>query len=307
MGSGRGVRYFPSNPERLHALIERARDTAEQQQLNAEVNKILQDLLASLNQRDKERVQEHLDEIGEILKDRAEIERFLFGGSVAKHTYVDGLSDIDALVILHQVDLAEKSAQSVLRSFHRALQDRLTHDSVESVERGRMAVTVTYRDGTQIQLLPAVRRGPVVRIPDAQGKGWNETRPKVFQRILTRANQRLGGTLVPAIKLTKSIISDFSKQKRLSGYHVEALAIAAVKGYRGPATCKALLMHVLDFASKRVMRPIGDVTGQSRAVDSYLGKSRSTQRRIAADALASVVRQLNAASSARRWKTIIEA
>ena len=79
------------------------------------------------------------------------------------------------------------------------------------------------------------------------------------------------------------------------------IAVEAVKGYRGEKTVKALLLHVLQDASKRILRPIRDITGQSRVVDSYLGKEDSTKRRIAADALASVARRLNAAKSVDQW------
>jgi len=303
---GSGGRYFPKRTDALQKRIERARQTAERQRLDSDVSKFLQDVLTTFNQRDAEKVQEYLGKIMEILGEGAQVEQFLFGGSVAKHTYVDGLSDVDALVILDRADLAGKSPEAVLKAFHKQLQDGVTYDIVQSVEKGKMAVTVTHQDGTEVQLLPALRVGGKVAIPDATRGEWKETNPKAFQRALSKANERLSHSLVPTIKLVKSIISGFSKQKRLTGYHVESLALDAAKGYRGARTGKALLVHVLESASKRVLRPIRDVTGQSRVVDSSLGRSNSPDRRLVADALASVARRLNAATSLDQWKAVIE-
>ncbi len=304
MGSG-GDRYFPGTSPNLEELVRRSKEEADKKRLDGDVNRFLRELLASY-ERDPDQIREHLEKIQDVLEDEADMEQFLFGGSVAKHTYVDGLSDIDALVILDREDLAGRTPRTVLNAFHKALRDQLTYDAVQSVEKGRLAVTVTYRDGMEIQLLPAIRVGTKVAIASAGAKGWNEINPKAFQRTLTKANQRLDGSLVPTIKLVKSVISGFPRQKRLTGYHIESLCLEAVKGYRGTKTPKALLTHVFDVASKRVLRPIKDVPGQSGAVDSNLGKAHSPNRRIASDALAGVTRRLNAATSVEQWRKIIE-
>jgi len=305
MGGGGGG-YFPSRPKTLHDLIQGARESVEQQRLNSEINKLMQDILTTLNERDTDRIKGCLEKIRGILSERVEMEQFLFGGSVAKHTYVDGLSDVDALAILSETELADKSPRTILNVFHKLLKDKLTADEIKSVDKGKLAVTVTYQDKTEIQLLPALRIGSKVLISDAWGNKWKETNPKIFQRALTRANERLNCSLVPAIKLAKSIISGFPKQKRITGYHIEALSLEAMKGYRGIKTVQALLKQIFSYSSNRVKRPINDVTGQSRVVDSYLGKSNSIERRIVADAIAGVSRKLNTANSVDQWKTILE-
>lgn len=302
-GSGGG--YFPKKPQDLHDLIESQR-MAEQQRIDSEVNQVLQDMLATLNQRDADKIQGYLKEIQEVLGEAVEIEQLLYGGSVAKHTYVDGLSDVDALVALDAANMEAKDPKGLLDDFCKMLSSRLHSDKVESVEKGRMAVTVTYSDGTEIQLLPALRSGNKIQIPTSGGKGWKETDPKSFQSALTGQNQKLNNALVPAIKLMKSINAGLPEKKQLTGYHIESLALEAAKGYQGRKTVKSVLLHVLEASSKRVMSPIQDVTGQSRTVDSYLGKAESKERLIRANALAGVARRLNAATTAEQWKQILE-
>src|SRR3712207_8936292 len=48
--------------------------------------------------------------------------------------------------------------RSLVGRFRDALDRRLGKGEVESVDAGALAVTVTYRDGSQVQLLPAAER-----------------------------------------------------------------------------------------------------------------------------------------------------
>jgi len=302
-GSGRS--YFPVSKPDLEKLVQDSKQEEDRKRLESDVNAFLREVLSSF-ERDTNKINENLDKIGEILSNEADMEKFLFGGSVAKHTYVDGLSDVDALVILKKEDMSGKTPQEVLSLFYRSLKDRLTYDAVEKVEKGNMAVTITYRDSTEIQLLPAILVGSNIRISNAQANDWKETNPREFQRMLTTANDRLNCALVPTIKLAKSIISSLPEQKRLTGYHVESLAIEATKGYRGSKTVQALTRQFFNKASELVKYPIRDVTSQSRIVDSYLGNANSQKRSIAADALSGISRRLNAATSIEQWKSIVE-
>jgi predicted nucleotidyltransferase len=305
-GGGRSG-YFPSSPDKLRDLIRRTQEITEQKRLDSNVNEHLQQLLIKLNQRNSEQIKQYLDDIVAVLGENYEVERLLFGGSVAKHTFVDGLSDVDALVILNQEGLEGGSPREVLQAFLNASRAGLTRGEVLSIDKGNMAMTVTYADGTEIQLLPALRHGKEISIPDAYGNNWKTVNPKVFHRELTRANDRLNHALVPTIKLAKSILSGLPEGIRPTGYHVEALSLEATRGYRGPMTVKSLLLHVLTAASSLVLHPISDVTNQSRNVDDYLGKKGSKERERLSQSIAGIARRLNAADTVDRWKEIVEA
>jgi hypothetical protein len=302
-GSGGGGGYMPPSSEALQRKIEKARQD-EQLRLDADVNQFLQRELALYNDRDIAQTQARLDKIAELLGDEMEIDNLLFGGSVAKHTYVDGLSDVDALVVLDRSDTRGLSADKVLSEFHEKLSESHPRQDVASIDKGMLAVTVRFKDGSEVQLLPAIRSGKLIKIPDSSGTGWNETNPRVFQQQLTKQNERLNGALVPTIKLVKSLISDLPKQQRLTGYHIEALALDAAKNYRGPMTPNAMLSHVLNHAATRSRMPISDISGQSRNVDDYLGKPNSTQRKLASQAIAGIRRRLDAATSIAQWKAM---
>ncbi len=304
MGGGGGSDFSPSSrttARRIDKLIE-----IERQRLETDINNYLEVLLSEFNKRDSDQDRKRLDQLRDCLGDDVEVEDLLLGGSVAKHTAVDGISDVDALVVLDRVDVRGKSPSKVLEVLRSILNKALHRKDVKSIEKGDLAVTVTYTDGREIQLLPAVRAGKNVKISDATGAAWKEIRSKQFAGRLTKANEGTNGALVPSIKLMKAINDSLPAQKKMSGYHIEALAVDAMKEYTGPKSVKAVFERVLEHSASRVMRPIQDVTGQSRTVDDYLGPAKGSSRQIVSQGLASIRRRLGAATSVSDWKSILE-
>jgi hypothetical protein len=105
--------------------------------------------------------------------------------------------------------------------------------------------------------------------------------------------------LVPTIKLVKVINDDLPKSSRLTGYHIESLAIDAFRDYRGPQTTKAMLKHFFEAARGRVLTRIKDKTGQSIYVDEYLGSPGSKARKYVAEVLDRIFRRMRNADAAR--------
>lgn len=306
MMAGGSSSYFPSRPSELRNLIRQTQEGTQQQKLDSDVNSYLQSLLIRLNEREPEKVQQYIDSLAAALGQRHEVEKLLFGGSVAKHTFVDGLSDVDALVMLDDENIEKRRPSEVLQSFLKSLRSGLTHEEVADIAKGNLAVTITYKDGTEIQLLPAFRLGREIAIADANGEDWNVINPRVFYRELSKANEKMNRSLVPTIKLMKSAVANLPDDIRPTGYHVESLSLEATKGYRGPTTLKSLLLHALTAASSLVLHPISDITNQSRHVDSYLGKKNSKRRVTLSRALAAIARRLDAAPTIAPWKEIVE-
>jgi Nucleotidyltransferase domain len=303
-GSGGSFRVTPSEAE---SFQERMRERVEQQRLDADVNSYLRHELLAANDRDLDQVNARVDEIKQALADRVEeLEDLRFGGSIAKHTYVEGLSDVDLLVALKDERLADRSPDEMRREFARTLEGKLSAGEVADIRVGPRAVTVVYRDGTEIQLLPAVQRGDTISISSADGRGWQHgIQPKAFTDQLTATNKAQGGTVVPAIKLAKEIIaSQIPSQRQPSGYHVEALAVDAFANYDGPKTPKAMVQHLFSAASERVRRPLADVTGQSRAVDESLGDVGSSARVTLARDLANLASRMERSQSVDDWKRL---
>jgi len=304
MGGSRD-NYIPAPTPNLIEEIRKQREEARHQLLDGDVNKYLRSVLAEY-ERDPEHSREHLDQLRDALSETAEIEQFLFGGSVAKHTFVDGLSDIDALVVIDPTYAAGKTPTRILEQFYATLQERLPKTVIKEVHKGKLAVTIRYRDGTEVQLLPAIQTSGKLAIRNATGRGWLAIEPGKFRKALSQANRQSGGALVPTIKLVKSMVSRLPEQHRPTGYHIESLCLKAVEQYKGPYTPKALLSHVFNSAAELVRKPIRDVTGQSRSVDANLGPADSGARKAASRAFTAIAKRLNQARSLTQWTDTVE-
>ncbi len=306
-GSGGGGAFVNRSPDQLRDIVRKAEDKTTVAAFEVELASTLGSLLGSYNARDVEIAGERLDAVKAALQDSIEGSfDQLFGGSVAKHTYVDGLSDIDSLVLINDSALEGKSPQQVLARMKRVLERKLGNQA--EVSYGRMAVTIDYGDGMVIQLLPAVRaKNGHVHVPSSRQDGWSKINPLAFQEALTKRNKECSGKLVPTIKLAKAIVGQLPEAQRLSGYHMESLGIAAFRNYTGDKTTTAMLPTFFERARELVQSPIRDSSGQSVHVDGYLGPANSEARQAASHVLGRLARRMRnatAAGSAAQWRSL---
>jgi hypothetical protein len=259
------------------------------QEFDARVAGRLGELLEAANKRDTNAIQRALDKIKAALS--ADIEGTLdpiFGGSVRKRTYVDGISDVDALIILRDPKLRSLSPQGVLAYFEKKAHEELAG---WEVSRGTLSISLT-REGLELQVLPAAKEEGKTYIPSARGNQWSEINPEAFFRKLTATNDKFGKKVVPVIKLAKIINAQQPEGLQLSGYHLESLAIECFKNYSGVLNPKAMLEHFFDRSRDLVLSPIKDKTGQSVHVDTDLGGANSTIRKEVSAALDRVYRRM---------------
>lgn len=301
MGGSGGRGYFSSDPRRVERELEASQQATDAQEYEAYCNQALQSLLAEFNNRDSEAIARRLDQLKALLSEELEgtIE-LRFGGSVAKHTFVDGLSDVDSLVLINKSDLLGRTPQEVKTFFADQLKAGLRN--VATVTEGSLAVTVQF-DDLQIQLLPALKTKDGYKIASPQGR-WAEINPQEFSRALTRLNEATAGKLVPVIKLAKAVVGSLPERQRLIGYHVEALALEVFQGYGGSRTYKDMLHYFFAEASSRIDTPLRDVTGQSAHIDEYLGAATSLERRLVGDALDRIARRIRNADAAQSVEQI---
>ena len=297
-GSGGGFSSF-SDPSESANKIRKAEQDSLDKSYDSDVNNYLNDVLSEINDRPVEEINKRLETIQKAIE--SDLDGFIdlaFGGSVNKHTYVNGLSDIDSLAVLNNNELSAKTPREVLTYFAERLQKRLPSTNITV---GNLAVTVKYSDGKEIQILPAVKTATGYKIAASDGSNnWsNVVKPRKFAEKLTFVNKKNGNKVVPVIKLAKAIMSSFPEKRKLSGYHTESLAIEVFKNYSGPIQTKAMLKHFFSEASKKVMNPIADSTGQSIHVDDYLGSRRSNIRRMVSDSLSQISRRMNNADAKR--------
>jgi len=185
--SGGGIGTVPSAARltnRLHQVVS----DQERSEYKAQVNDFLAEVLREANVRDADATNRHLETVRQalqgLLEDSIELR---FGGSVSKHTYVDGLSDVDLLVVLSRDTAVDSSPKDLIADFANALHERLPNSDVET---GAMSVKVRFGDGTELQLLPAFKVGDGFRIPGVMSSVQENSRP-ACQKSIREMPQRL--------------------------------------------------------------------------------------------------------------------
>jgi hypothetical protein len=304
-GGGGGGPYYNVPPEELNRRIKEATQEIAKEFI-PRVQAFLDNKLSIYNDRNIELIQRRQKVVLKHVEDLLDATWDLrLGGSVAKHTYVDGLSDVDNLLVIHGATVDEKPA-TILK----AVADRLAKEIIDAdIEVGRIAITVSYPDGMELQFIPAVRDGDKLRVPSWIREGWSRIDPRAFTDALTRRNRQCEGKLVPTIKLAKAIIASWPASVQLSGYHVESLAIDAFRDYGGNYNTALMLPHFFDRAALTVLAPIRDRTGQSIHVDTYLGKAKSPERQKASHWCSQVAKRMKNAltqGSLGQWKELFD-
>ena len=283
MSGGSGGKYRP----RIQLLLS-----------DDEINRNLRERLRDYNERDTEAIQRHIRGLRDALRQtNSEVIETRYGGSVIRNTYVNGLSDVDVLLIVNDTSLSGRDPRSVIKKMAELIQRRMPKSDVT---HGDMAVTVRYTDGHEVQVLPAIKTKSGVRVADPSRNRWSKVvRPANFAQKLTQTNQANRGRVVPAIKLTKALLvrQVQSKRDHISGYHLESLAIDAFRNYKGPFDRKSMVNHLCAYASKAVLQPIQDSTGQSRNVDDYMGPQGSAERQRAVRTFTTIRTNLNSCRS----------
>lgn len=182
-------------------------------------------------------------------------------------------------------------------------------NNVESVTAGKLAITVKYKDGMEMQLLPAIRTKTGVKIPSSSGTEWSDiVNPEKFASKLSEVNARIGFKVVPAIKIIKYINSQFPEKNQLTGYHIESLAIKAFASCQGAETKKELVTKFFSEAKDLVKNHIVDKSNQEIHVDTYLGKVNSQARLGASyqlDLTSRKIKNANNTCSLDAWKDIL--
>lgn len=264
-------------------------------------------LLSQYNSRNTQETAERLEEIKAALKEKIDgsFDTF-FGGSVAKHTFVDGLSDVDSMLLISGA-FAEKNPSAMLNKIADTLNAAL--GAGVEVSHGRVAVTVKYPDGSEIQLVPCLSSDEgKLKVPAWDSNAWSSIDPRQFRDGLTKRNEQCGGKLIPTLKLAKAVNSTLPENARLSGYHIESIGVAAFRGYDDEKTTVRMLPHFFKRASELVLSPMADRTGQSVHVDEHLGPAGSSQRQALSHALARIHQRMinaSAAGSRDRWLEIL--
>ena len=141
-------------------------------------------MLATYTYSNQHAVASHLGNLRKSLRRQGNhVLQTMFGGSIRRGTDVGGLSDVDALLMVDESSLRNQSPSDVIEYVREVVQRHVFFGTVRS---GKLAVTLNYPDGNEIQLLPALRASDSgIRIAQPGNTKWrNVVRPEVVSRIV---------------------------------------------------------------------------------------------------------------------------
>ena len=135
-----------------------------------EVNGYLRKRLKEANARNSEAIRRHIRGLRKALEKEGDVIQPIFGGSFNKNTYVNGLSDVDILMTINDSWLSGQLPNAVIKHMAELIKQRMPQTKLR---KGAMAVTVTYSDGYEIQVLPAIRAKGGIRIAERGSNKWS--------------------------------------------------------------------------------------------------------------------------------------
>jgi hypothetical protein len=122
-GSGGG--YFTSDIKNLKGKMNIADRSIDGKEFEMEVTNFLIDFLSQCNNRDVETINTHLEEILKVVENEIDGHFDIrFGGSVSKNTFVDGISDVDTLLIINDSELHDKTPKIIKNTIAGRLSER---------------------------------------------------------------------------------------------------------------------------------------------------------------------------------------
>lgn len=273
------------------AAAARARDQTNRSEAKVQEEQALREILARTQRPDDTKVREQARAAAKELNRESPDLRAIptLGGSGAKGTYVEGISDHDIVVRVSPED-SGKGPREILHSLAAKL--KRLHPNAD-VMIGRMAVTVK-EGGRELQYVPAKRDGRYIRLPIPGQDTWgNQAQPRKFVNKLNRTDARLDGGVKEAIRAFRIAQEKYLKpEERLDGYHVESIALLAFRSYPTGRSRAQMAEDMTRAAASLVRKPIKDRTGQSLHVDEKLGEPNSAARQQASHALRSLADEM---------------
>jgi len=238
--------------------------------------KYLNNLKRSLGGQNKKEiylVQKRINKIDKILKKNFKIELIL-SGSVTKHTYVHGLSDIDILV-----NLREESPKSINPKM---VQERIKNilKTDFKTENDLEAINILVDKKIKIQLVPVILKDKDIFFPSKGGKKWIKILPQRFSNQLKKRDDKLCKKLSTLIRIIKIInVEEIASKNRLKNHHIEVLAYLYSLKNPGEENILNWLHDFFLYAKDRVKEKVRDTSNQFTFVDNYLGKPKNKRRK----------------------------
>ncbi len=199
-------------------------------------------------------------------------------GSYSRHTMIAPLkeADLDIFVVLDPGYYEEDGQANLLDRVERVLKN--TYPRTPDISRNGQAVTIQFTDFA-VDVVPAFyRKGGGYLIPNSARQTWIATDPKKHVEILSDANARHNGNLVPLIKMVKGWNRNI--ERHFYSFHLEVLALQILDR----ATISDFpsgIRYFFDKGRSHIREKSPDPSGYGGDVGAYLNTNPKIENAVA--------------------------
>jgi hypothetical protein len=196
--------------------------------LPTKFKKFIQKIELTDNQRDKIKTShKHLRE--KVLQPLDYVSHTFLTGSYKKKTLIKPANDIDVFVVLSGYSKDNIKPNTILDKLKNSLNPKYPQTTIK---QDKPCIVIEFNHVT-FELTPAIEipnyygGDSNFYIPEmSKNNRWqNVENPRVLEKSLTKANQRLNNKLIPLIKMMKHHNKNLRMSGKLASYEIEKIAI----------------------------------------------------------------------------------
>lgn len=243
----------------------------------------------SLNLGDDERnlIEEKQNALREKLREKLSLQDDFLTGSYKRHTIIkpkddDEKFDVDLFVAFDKEDYGESDLADLRQEVIDALHEIESEDSGLGItainEDQRRSIGVEFGNNFQIDVVPAVQieKDKLYKIFDRRTLDAVKSNPKLHGKLLSDANEKTGGMLVPLVKILKAWKRE--KCDYVKSFHIELMAVKIFSDTTIESIPKGLLTFFEsagDYFSEACLK---DPANSEMLIDEYLDKDGTREQ-----------------------------
>lgn len=283
---------------------------------------LLERINLKIDDNQRKNIEEKQNKLREALRQELPLKDDFLTGSYRRHTIIKPKSgsnkfDVDIFVAFDNASYGEKELGDLRKMVYAALEKIKGNNSAlgitEVSDSQRRSVCVSFGSNFQIDVVPSleIEKDKLYKIYDRRTLKPVRSNPKLHAKLLSEANDRTGGKLVPIIKMIKSWKRD--KCDYAKSFHLELLAVDILGNSEISSYAEGLAKFFTEAISKLEKPNLKDPANNDNYIDAYLDEDNtrvrllglvSAEARIASDAVRA--EKANESGAVSKWQGIFD-
>lgn len=252
--------------------------------------KLLDRINLKLDDKERKMIEEKQGSLRDALREALDLKDDFLTGSYPRHTIIkpkkdDEKFDVDVFIAFDSADYGEKALPElrglVVNALNKIKEEKPDLGITSINDTQRRSVRVEFSNNFRIDVVPSIEieKDKLYRIFDKRTLRPVKSNPKLHARLLTEANDRTGGKLVPIIKTLKSWRRD--KCDYVKSFHLELLAAEVIGGSKIDSYAEGLARFFAGAVPKLRQACLKDPANGESCIDTYLDEDKTRDEIVA--------------------------